>query len=171
MKPSYGVQEVGNHWFATYHPHYKDKLVGNPSRTFVCAANCLYFLCVWRNFSAAFFLGDDGGAWIANQAWLLKRENRQELLYIFFLTLSNLRLSFLAQRPRKCARQCSNAWRCPNARQCLNVKSLSIFLIPPQQLNFCQTMFLYLTSDCSGKSTISPEGYDTSNSAKTPYMS
>ena len=108
---------------------------------------------------------------LLNQAWLLKRENRQELLYIFFLTLSNLRLSFLAQRPRKCARQCSNAWRCPNARQCLNVKSLSIFLIPPQQLNFCQTMFPYETSDCSGKSTISPEGYVTSNSAKTPYMS
>ena len=26
MKPLYSVPEVGNHWFATYHKHYKDKL-------------------------------------------------------------------------------------------------------------------------------------------------
>ncbi len=31
--------------FATHQPHFKDKLVGNLIRTFVCAANCLCFLC------------------------------------------------------------------------------------------------------------------------------
>ena len=37
MKPLYGVAEVGNHCFATYHPHYKDKLVGNLSTAFLFA--------------------------------------------------------------------------------------------------------------------------------------
>ena len=126
---SFDMPEASITWFATYHLHYKNKYVGNPSRTFVCVANCLYFLCDWRNLSAAFLLGYAG---LLNQKSLSKKENRQELLYIFSLTFSNLRLSFLAQRPRKCARQCLNAWQYLNTRQYLNVKSLSIFFIPPQ---------------------------------------
>lgn len=45
IKPSYNVQEVGNHWFATYHPYYKDKLINNSNNLiFIFAVNYLYFL-------------------------------------------------------------------------------------------------------------------------------
>ena len=51
--------------FAIYHPHYKEKIVSNSTRTFVCAANCLYFLCDWSNLSVPFFLAHDSGPWAA----------------------------------------------------------------------------------------------------------
>lgn len=44
MKPLYGIPEVGNHWFADYYLHYKNKLVGNLTWNFVCIANYLNFL-------------------------------------------------------------------------------------------------------------------------------
>ena len=42
--------------------HHFGPLVSNPTRTFVCAANCLYFLCSLGNLSAASLLARDGGA-------------------------------------------------------------------------------------------------------------
>ena len=50
--------------FVTYHPHYKDILVSNPTRTFVCAANCLYFrywLGSLGNLLTVSFFAHDGG--------------------------------------------------------------------------------------------------------------
>lgn len=42
--------------FAIYHPHFKDKVVGNLTWTFVCIINYLHFLCYLNNLLAAFFL-------------------------------------------------------------------------------------------------------------------
>ena len=61
MKPLHDVPEAGITRFAIYHPHYKDKLVGNPTRKFVSAANRLYFLCGWSNLPAAVFFAHDSG--------------------------------------------------------------------------------------------------------------
>ena len=48
MKPLYDMPEASITRFAIYHPHYKDKF-SNPTRTFVCAANYLYFICSLDN--------------------------------------------------------------------------------------------------------------------------
>lgn len=40
MKPLYGVPEVGNHWFATYHTHHKEKLSMTES---------IYDFCFYRS--------------------------------------------------------------------------------------------------------------------------
>ena len=105
--------------FATYHPHYKDKLVGNPSRIFVCAANCLYFLYGWRNLSAAFFLGHDGGAWIAEPGMVTKKgelprtflhlisHSLQPPSLLLGSTLSKIRpVMFICSAMSKCATIC-----------------------------------------------------------------
>ena len=44
IKLLYDILEASITRFAIYHPHYKDKL-SNPTRTFVCTANYLYFIC------------------------------------------------------------------------------------------------------------------------------
>lgn len=41
------------------------KLISNPTRTPVCAANHLYFFCTWGNLSAASLFARDGGAFAA----------------------------------------------------------------------------------------------------------
>ena len=56
MKPLHDVPKASTNQFATYNPHYKDKLVSNPTRTFICAANSLRFLCNWGNLSVASLL-------------------------------------------------------------------------------------------------------------------
>ena len=73
MTPLHDVLDASKHWFAIYHPHYKDKFVGNPTRAFVCATNCLYFLCGWSNLSAAFFLAHDSGAYTAEPGLVTKK--------------------------------------------------------------------------------------------------
>ena len=93
MNPLHDVPDASKHWFAIYHPHNKDKFVGNPTRALVCGADNLYFLSNFGNLSAS-----------------LKRDNRRELPYIFFLIFSNLRLYFSARRSPKCARRCLNTW-------------------------------------------------------------
>ena len=75
--------------FVTCHPHYKDKFVGNSTRTFVCAANCLYFLCGWSNLSAAFFLAHDGGACTTEPGLVIEKG---EPLRTFLHLLSRLLL-------------------------------------------------------------------------------
>lgn len=47
--------------FAIYHPHYKNKLIGNLTQTFICTANYLYFLYSLVNFLIAslFTCNDD----------------------------------------------------------------------------------------------------------------
>ena len=69
--------------FGTYHPHYKDKAVGDPTRTFVCAANCFYFLCYWSNLSAAFFLTHDSGAYTAEPGLVTKKGEPPRILSLF----------------------------------------------------------------------------------------
>lgn len=36
--------EANTNQFTTYYPYYKNKIIGNPTWTFVYATNCLYFL-------------------------------------------------------------------------------------------------------------------------------
>ena len=83
MKPLHDVPEASTNWFNTYHPHYKEKLgitestnelASNLTRTLVCAANFLYFLCGWSNLSAAFFLAHDGGACTAEPGLVTKKK-------------------------------------------------------------------------------------------------
>ena len=62
--------------FATYHPHYKDILVSNPTRTFVCAASCLYFgywLGSLGNLLTASLFARDGGACTAEPGLVTKK--------------------------------------------------------------------------------------------------
>ena len=61
INPLHDVPEASTTRFAIYHSLYKDKLVGNPPRKIVSAANCLYFLCGWNNLPAAFFFAHDSG--------------------------------------------------------------------------------------------------------------
>lgn len=56
MKLSYSVQKVSNHWFATYYPHSKDKLIDNPSQNFSYTINCFYFLGNFDNLSVVSLL-------------------------------------------------------------------------------------------------------------------
>lgn len=44
IKSLHDVPRASINYFAIYHSHYKDKLVCNPTQTFFCATNCLYFL-------------------------------------------------------------------------------------------------------------------------------
>ena len=90
--------------FATYHPHYKEKIVSNPTRTFVCAANCLYFLCSWSNLSAAFFFAHDSGACTTELGLVIKkREPLRTFLHLLFrlplLPSLFLSLTFFKIRP------------------------------------------------------------------------
>lgn len=106
------MPEVSINWFTTYHPHYKDKLVGNPMRTFICAVDNFYFLSNFGNFSAVFLLARDGKA---AQSGLVakKREPSRTTLHFFHpdqlsllfnLTLSEMRLTiYKFLRMSKCA--------------------------------------------------------------------
>lgn len=57
------MPNTGKYWFAIYHPHYNNKQVNNSNRTFVCAANCLYFRYNLNNLSMAFLFTHDGKAY------------------------------------------------------------------------------------------------------------
>ena len=73
MKPLYNMPEDNNLLFTTYHPHYKEKIVSNPTRTFVCIANCLYLygLC---NLSMASLFAQHGDACTAKPGLVNKKE-------------------------------------------------------------------------------------------------
>ena len=58
-------------------------LVSNPTRTFVCAANCLYFLCSLGNLSAASLLARDGEACAARPGLVATAENSLNLCSIY----------------------------------------------------------------------------------------
>lgn len=91
--------------FATYHLHYKNKLVDNLTQTFICAANYLYFLCNLENLLATSLLTNNGGAYIVKPALVTKKRELPRtflhhlfhlplFLFLFFgLTLSNMRLA------------------------------------------------------------------------------
>ena len=101
MKPLHDIPKGSNLSFATYHPHYKEKIVSNPTRTFICAADCLYLYGL-SNLSAASFLAHDGGACTAEPSLVTKkREPPRTLIYfsnplkppslLFSLTLLKMR--------------------------------------------------------------------------------
>ena len=70
--------------FATYQLHYKEKIISNATWTFVCAVNCLYFLCSWSNLSAVFFLAHNGGACTIEPGLVIKkRKPPRTFLYLF----------------------------------------------------------------------------------------
>ena len=79
--------------FATYHLHFKEKIVSNPTQTFICAANCLYFsygwsnlfLCGWNNLSTAFFLAHNDGFCTAEPGLVTKKGEPPRI----FIYLSN----------------------------------------------------------------------------------
>lgn len=60
MKLVDDISEVGNYLFFIYHSYYKEKLINNATRTFICAINYLYFSYSLSNLLAAslFFAGN-----------------------------------------------------------------------------------------------------------------
>ena len=62
MNPLHDMWDTGKHLFTIYYPHNKDKEVNNPTQTFVCATNYLYFEYNLGNFSMAFSFVCDGKA-------------------------------------------------------------------------------------------------------------
>lgn len=98
---------MGNHWFATYHPHSKDKLIGNSSQNFGYTTNCFYSLGNFDNLLAAFpFLAGDDKACTAILGLIAKKvELSKNLIYLLshslwppslFLNLTLASLSLLA---------------------------------------------------------------------------
>ena len=79
--------------FGTYHPHYKDKADGDPTRTFVCIANCFYFLCYWSNLSAGFFLTHNSGAYTAEPGLVTKKRESSRILSVFAIDTAMLSYS------------------------------------------------------------------------------
>ena len=59
--------------FTTHHWYYKDKLVGNPTWTFVYIANYLYFFSGWNNLSTASLFGHNNGAYTNEPSLVTKK--------------------------------------------------------------------------------------------------
>ena len=109
ITPLHDVLDEGKHWFAIYHPHYKDKFVGNLTQAFVCATNCLYFLNSWSNLSAAFFFAYNNGAYTAESSLVSKkRELLKIFLHLFFCLplLSSLLFSLKLSKMRLAIFKC-----------------------------------------------------------------
>lgn len=71
--------------FAIYYLYYKNILVGNLTRTFVCIANYLYFLYSWNNLSMAFFFAHNTGAYTVEPDLVTKKgESPKTRLYLIF---------------------------------------------------------------------------------------
>lgn len=95
INPLYDVSKTSTTRFAIYYPHYKDKFVSNLTRKFVCAANCLYFLCDRNNLSAVFFITHNSGTYTAEPSLVTKkRKPLKTFLYLFSRLFSLLSLFF-----------------------------------------------------------------------------
>ena len=74
--------------FAIYHLYYKNIFVNNPTRTFVCIANCFYFkywLGSLGNLLTASLFARDGRAYITKPGLIIKkRKPPKTFLYIFY---------------------------------------------------------------------------------------
>lgn len=83
MKLPYDI-EVNNHLFTIYHLHYKEKLLSNPTKIYVCATNYLYFLCGLNNLSISFFFAQNSIVCITEPHLVTKkREPLRTSLYLF----------------------------------------------------------------------------------------
>lgn len=119
---SSNVPEASTTRFATYHLHYKDKVVNNPTRTFICTAICLLFgysLASLGNLSTASLFVCDGGACATEPGLITKKgEPPRTSLHLFSnvfqppslllsSTLSEIRLAISGYLTMsKCAAMC-----------------------------------------------------------------
>ena len=115
VNPLHNVPEASTTRFAIYHPHYKDKLVGNPTRKFVCTANCLYFLRGWSNLLAVFFLAHDSGAYTAEPGLVTKKGEPPRIslhLLSRLPSLPSLLFSLTLSKMRPAISKCSAMSKC-----------------------------------------------------------
>ena len=83
------MPKESNLLFATYHPHFKEKIISNQTQTFVCAADCLYLYGL-SNLSVASFLAHNGGACTAELCLVTKkRESPRTSLYLLSQALQS----------------------------------------------------------------------------------
>ena len=76
--------DTGKHWFTNYHLHYKDEQVCNPTLTFICTANCLYFGYNLGNLSTTSFFAYNNGACATKLGLVIKkRELPRTVLDLF----------------------------------------------------------------------------------------
>lgn len=68
---------------AAYHLHYKDKLISNPTQSFICAANSFYFLYNLENLSTISLLACNG-AYIAEPGLVTKKRKLSKTSLYFF---------------------------------------------------------------------------------------
>lgn len=91
-KLPYLVPETGKYWFIIYYLYYKDKLVSNLTRNFVCTTNYLYYLCNFNNFLATppFLAGNYGACTVWLNLVIQKKELLKTYLYFLFCFLQLL---------------------------------------------------------------------------------
>lgn len=87
IKPLYDVSETSTNRFTIYHLYYKEKIVSNPTRTFVCVINYLYFLSNLGSFSRASLFACDSRAYAIELGPVIKKG---ELPRTFLYPLSHL---------------------------------------------------------------------------------
>lgn len=134
----YNILKTGNHSFGIYHPHYKEKLVSNPTQTFSYIINCFYFLCNFDNLFATFLiLASNNRACIALLGLVTKKaELPRTLIYLFshffqtlfFLLILTLTSFFLLAN---------------YLSMNLTGKIFLIFFVLFKQLNFYQIMIMH----------------------------
>lgn len=78
------MSKASTTWFATYHLHQKNKLIGNLSWTFIYTTNYLYFLCGQRNHSTAFFFIYNGSTQITKAGIVTKKRKLPKSSLHFF---------------------------------------------------------------------------------------
>lgn len=87
MKLLHDMLKESNLLFATYHLQYKEKIVSNPTRTFICTVNCFYLYGL-SNLSVAFFLAHNGGGYTTKPSLVTEKEEPPRTsLYLLFHTL------------------------------------------------------------------------------------
>lgn len=94
LKLVYSIK-AGNYRFTIYYPQYKDMIVINPTRAFVCTVGYLYFaycLDSLGNLSAIFFFAHDNGTYATELDRITNKEERSRAFYLIFLIFSNHRL-------------------------------------------------------------------------------
>lgn len=70
--------------FAAYYSHYKDQVIANPTRIFIYAANCLYFVYYLSNFLVAFFLAHNSSAYTIKSGLITKKRELPRIFLHFF---------------------------------------------------------------------------------------
>lgn len=87
IKLLHDMPEASTNRFTIYHPYYKEKIVSNPTRTFVYAINYLYFLGNLDSLSTASLFAYDSRAYTTEPGPVIKK---RELPRISLYLLSHL---------------------------------------------------------------------------------